>query len=300
MANGVRQMLLEENFRIIIKAYKENNIPFIALKGSYLVSLLYPFGIRATDDIDILIRYSDFKKTDSLMKDMGYNYTGINMSINLHKKIANKVVYSNPDKIPTIPFDIHFTLGPYPYLGRVKTKDIWTGTELCDTPFKNITVLSGELLLIHLLLHSFQDIKEENVHSYFDIINYLRKYSSKIDWEKFMGYVIKFRVELPVSYAINEVHKLEMIRFPDDITERIKKIKSGDMEMKIYNLSLNRKSEYDKYLLQFLSTPGIIKKMMCIMHILLPARKYINVEFGGRYSLYYKKIISSIFKKTGN
>ncbi|WP_082084151.1 nucleotidyltransferase family protein [Paenibacillus beijingensis] len=57
----------------ISKAFEKEDLPFVPLKGAYLIPHMYKnHGIRTVNDMDCLIRRSDVKRVRSIMQTLGY------------------------------------------------------------------------------------------------------------------------------------------------------------------------------------------------------------------------------------
>lgn len=93
------QMIYEQN--ILVKLFKEVNIPVVVLKGSS-AAIYYPNpSLRTFGDIDLYVSERDLKTARKLLKVNGYNFTSKdyrhyefvknNLDVELHYKFSSKI-----------------------------------------------------------------------------------------------------------------------------------------------------------------------------------------------------------------
>jgi hypothetical protein len=140
---------------VLIEILSQNSIPFIFLKGAAFNHYIYSNSApRISNDIDILIKSSDWEKAFNLMNQvMDYSEKPID------GKFADlyEVSYKPKEKIG-FHLDMHKLL-IHPYLFKIEETELWN--ESIEHPhYKNedIRILSPELNLLHLAIHAYKDM----------------------------------------------------------------------------------------------------------------------------------------------
>ena len=271
--NGVRNMIITKKMNDFTAALDKKNIPYVLLKGCHLIHEIYPFGIRPLEDVDILIDPQRFSDATQILKDLNYSECTESMNTWINISFANKMTFVD-NLAPKIPIDVHLSLGPYPYLGKINNKTIFSNTQLIKTDPSFLCVLNNELLLVHLCLHAFSHLYENYVNSCFDIITVIRQSKENIDWEKFISIISSNNLSLPFIEVNNLLEKLEFLNvFPEHVMDSILKI---------------RLKRFEKYFLQLISSPNILNKILLIPTLVYPGKKFLEVHFSGSYFKYIK------------
>jgi hypothetical protein len=292
---GVRNMYLQNRLYELIGSFDRKGISATVLKGSHLIHTIYPFGIRPIEDIDLLIKRDDFQMADQILRSMGYEDCAVGMDLWTHLTFSNKITYINTTH-PIIPIDIHFSLGPYPYLGRISREVLLDHTESLETPKGRLTVLGPEGLLIHLCLHLFQHHFDDWQVSCCDIIAVIRHYDDKMDWDKFKALVNSSKIILPVNYSLQKASLLAEIKVP--ASNDFGKKQPNIFDRYIFSTSKKQKSQSDRYFLQFLTTPGFLLKLQCAVKIFAPGKSFLRYYYNGSYGKYAVYMIKTAVKFT--
>ena len=298
---GVRNMFIQQKLKDLIQKFEGEKISVVILKGSHLIHDIYPFGIRPLEDIDLLLQRKDFILADQIIRDMGYSDCSVGLDIWTHLQFSNKITYTN-HTMPFIPIDIHFSLGPYPYLGRLNGEMLFESyTEKLATPSGEYNVLQTEILLIHLCLHLFQHHNENWQKSGCDIIAVILDKHDSINWDRFNHIVKENKLNLPVVYSLNKASELAPKKIiPTSVLNEIGNKKLGEYEQIIFNLSKRHLNTMEKHLLQFITTPSFTSKLQCLLRIIFPRRSFLNLHFSGSYVKYFFSILKTFiyFLKT--
>lgn len=281
---GVRNLYIRRRLHTLADAFRAEGIRFVALKGCHLVHTMYPFGIRPIEDIDILVGRDDFGKVDRIIRSMGYVDRVEGMDVWTHLMFSNKITYLNRGANPIIPIDVHFSLGPYPYLGRLGPELIGANTETIDTPEGRLDVLAPEVLLLHLCLHLFQHHFDEWEVSCCDIAAVIRDAGHRLDWEKFVSLSEANRLSLPVAYSLRKAAELAATDIP--AVGRLEASRTSAFERWVFATSRKQRTNADRYALQYLTTPGAAVKLRGAVKIVAPGSVYLRKHHGGSYLRY--------------
>ncbi|MCC2685183.1 MAG: hypothetical protein K0R75_2082 [Paenibacillaceae bacterium] len=282
---GVRNLFIRNRLGELLDALRLQEIPAITLKGCHLIHTHYPFGVRPVEDIDVLIDRRHYAQADRIIRSLGYDDCASGMDLWTHLNLSNKITYLNQQH-PIIPIDVHFSLGPCPYLGAIPHKTIWENAELVDSSDFRSLVLKPEMLLLHLCLHRFQHHYEEWTSSAFDMVAVVRQDGDRLDWDAFIRLVRTHKLVLPVSYAFSRAGELTKLDIPAAVMNELAAIRPGAMESRVFHSSLKQQQDQDRYILQFLTTPRLRVKMQCLKRIIVPGKRFLNHYYNGRYSRY--------------
>lgn len=68
-----RNMVLAQHFAEVVRAFQQENIPVIAMKGIYLSEWLYrDLGLRQCSDVDLLVQTADGERALAAMRKLGF------------------------------------------------------------------------------------------------------------------------------------------------------------------------------------------------------------------------------------
>jgi hypothetical protein len=287
---GVRNMYIRNRLYDLIGAMNRKGISATALKGAHLIHSVYPFGIRPIEDIDLLLERKDFAAADAILRGFGYGNTVSGLDMRTHLQFSNKVTYLN-ESHPVIPVDIHFSLGPYPYLGRLGPEQLRRNTELLRTSECVLNVLRPEMLLLHLCLHLFQHHFDNWQVSGCDIAAVINREEKRIDWQRFKELTEANRLELPVAYSFRKAAELGEFKIPASLETGMKS--ANRYEQWIFRSSLKQQTESDRYFLQFAAAPGFRLKLAGALKIAAPGRSYLRQSHRGSYFRYAAFLIKT-------
>lgn len=286
---GVRNMLISRRLATVLDRLAEAGVFPIVMKGAHLIRTVYPFGIRPIEDIDLLMDRRDYAKADAVLQSLGYQSTVNGMDVWTHVEVSNKVTYLNGGQ-PLIPVDVHYALGPYPYLGRLSHETLLPHANTVRADGTDMRVLETEMLLLHLCLHLFQHRHDHWHVSAHDLAAVTALWEGEIRWDRFVGHVEQYALSLPVLRAFEMAAGLAAIRIPESVTEKIRRLPVSRAERRIYRASLAMAGGMDKYLLQFLTLPGPWRKLRCLRRIAFPRRAFLERHYGGRYWRYVRDV----------
>ena len=283
--NGVRNMYILKKLEEIVKVFSEHNISFIVMKGCHLIHQIYPFGVRPIEDIDLLVHPKDFNEVDRILKHLDYFDCAVSMETWVHEAFSNKITYQDHAS-PKIPVDIHFSLGPYPYLGRLSIHTIIENSEIIKGQTFSFRALKPEIMLIHLCLHAFSHIHENYQISCCDTISVINYHKGQINWELLLELLLKHKLTLPIKEVFKKVETLSKDTIPAKVMLALGKVEPNFIEKVIFRYSIRPLHEFEKHILQYLTTPGILKKIKIIPTFIYPGRRFLKVHYLGSYRHY--------------
>ena len=194
----------------ITKAFEEENIDHIFLKG-YEIKHCYPIPeLRTMSDVDIVIRREDRQKSDEVLKDLGYEGNFTNCEVwDYRKKISYIEMHTSmvSDEIKQgIDYRKYFS-------------NPWEHAVLKS---KNTYKLDDEYHLIFLLVHMAKHFSECGcgIRMFLDIQFYLKKYSQTLDWD----------------YIWKELKSLELVMFTKIVFTLCNRWFDGEIPIEPINL----------------------------------------------------------------
>jgi len=292
---GVRNLFVRTRLFGLTDALERAGVPPIVLKGAHLIHVAYPFGVRPLEDIDLLVDRAHYEQVDAVLRAAGYEARVEGMDLWTHLTFSNKITYMNRKEHPVIPIDVHYSLGPYPYLGALGPDVLEGRTETIETDQGRLRVLAPEALLLHLCLHLFQHHFDDWEVSCCDIVTALRLFGDRLDWRSFEALVREHRLSLPVAYAFGKAAELASVTVPDALLPG--GVPTAARERWIYARSLKQRSPFDRYVLQFVTTPGWRNKLLGAAKIVAPSRTQLRLHHNDSYARYVLDILKTAVRR---
>lgn len=282
---GVRNMMIEKRLQLVLQKLQDKGIPAIIMKGCHLIRTIYPFGIRPIEDIDILLDRKYYAIADEVVCNLGYTSQALGLDVWTHVEISNKVTYINGTH-PKIPIDFHFTLGPYPYLGRIPFDVLLAYSERMAVNETIFYILKPEMLLVHLCLHLFQHHDEHWEVSAYDLSAVTTLQTETLNWDRFLTIVKNYALQLPVQYAISKGSTIANIQVPNWVKDKISSCTTTWKERRIFQASLVLNTGMEKHVIQFFTTPSLSVKLQCLRKILFPTKSFLRYYYNRSYLKY--------------
>lgn len=183
---------IENHAKKIIDVFNQQKIEHILMKG-YLLKTYYPSPeYRSMSDVDILIKDKDRDKSHDIMQRLGYKNNTKGVTVWDYKKSVSFV-------------EIHTVLLNKEFKDDVDFKDyfsnVWQNIKKLDADYSYM--LEEQYNLIYLLVHAAKHFHNCGcgVRMIMDIAVYINKFRDILDWE----------------YIWNEVEKLDLKLFTQNI-----------------------------------------------------------------------------------
>lgn len=201
-----QNILIYEEFKEILGAFKNRDIDIIVLKGAAFAETIYSHvGQRRMADIDLLLRKQDLAEADKELVERGY--------IRLEK---SKSCYLKSGPFQFV-IDLHHKI---PYLRD--TSFIWQEARLENIAGKDALVMPLEENLIYLCYHLAVQHADPDKKWIEDIYRLVDSYRVEIDWEKFVTRVKFYKFQMPCFYTLRKVKEEFNTSIFDNILEQIK------------------------------------------------------------------------------
>jgi len=220
---AVQRMALKYGFYDLANLFKNNDIPFIVVKGIYFSDLVYPPGVpRQFADHDFLVQEWDFIRAEQLLLRSGFEKfpcLSNRFDIEVCAKLGISREYFH-SRARYLHIDLHANLSIAPGPKFIQAAECWSTACEVEIDGVRLKVLSPELGLLHLCWHTLK-------HSFFrliwfrDIWYYMKRFESSLNTELFRGLAAKYRAERVVVTAL----KLAAGLFEDErLSKRVERL----------------------------------------------------------------------------
>lgn len=178
-AVAARNLMLQSQLERLLHAWAQASVSVLLLKGAALVPTVYPPGTRLLGDLDLLVAPGRLAAADAVLTELGYRLAKPGLPDWMRRELAGKYEYVPPG--PHLGHvDLHVTLGPHPYLGRVPIRWLWRRSRRVRVGAVRARVPAPEHLLIHACLHALHHAHDDGVPSLCDAAAIARHYP--LDW----------------------------------------------------------------------------------------------------------------------
>ena len=244
---------------IISNELNKENIKYVFLKGAILNNVLFEYGSRVSNDIDILIEKKSIPIITDVLNKLGfvqgkYNYKTktirkftkkeIEESILTRGETAPFVKKTNMPEIETIDIDINFSIDWKPTDNEIVND--FLNNRIINVKNDNIPIFSLNHYhnFIELCIHLYKDcslidiVKKRKVldlYKFVDIYYYLKKYEIEINMDTLYEIIKKYKLEKYIFFALKYITEIFQDIKNDEIENLLKKIEKNDTLNTIYD-----------------------------------------------------------------
>ena len=222
-----------------VKVLADAGLEVILLKGAYLRHCLYDDPVcRPMNDLDVLISPTDLERARTALEKQGYALRP--RDLDLRPGFGARfgwVASLQPPAGGNLFIDVHWAIQevgtfyrlPYgPLRARARARD------LGDVP---ALVLAPEHVLLHLCLHTFDELENAPLLKLCDLERALRHFP--LDWDLFLDDAARFRIEAPVLWILREMSRWRPGLVPDNVLEKLGEYHPGWAERFIIRRQAN-------------------------------------------------------------
>jgi len=221
LASGMQNTCLYSELSKIIKAFQNEKLPVIVLKGAHLAQNVYgDITLRSMSDVDILVRKTDLLKAEEKLLEMGYSSSRV-------KEI--EVVCAKSQHIPPVTkpgglsIEIHWTIESPTSPFTIDVDGLWKRAQPAMIAGVEVLVLSPEDFLLHLCLHSaYHHFFELGLRSLCDLLETTRYYRNKIDWTQVEHRASQWNAKKPVYLTLHLAKELLAAEVPNKLLNALK------------------------------------------------------------------------------
>jgi len=202
---GINQIRHINQMNKVFEAFRDANIPIVALKG-LVIREFYPHPeFRNMSDADILVHKEDVEKSEKILMNLGYYK---HSSIEIHSTFDHKNYLS---------IDLHWTLVNELHIKTVAdfNKTLWENTRIITMNGLPVLSLSLEYELLHLILHIASHLIKSGfgVRLLCDVVVFIEKEKNNIDWNLFFEKVKLYNIEklmMSIFIVCNQLFNMDL------------------------------------------------------------------------------------------
>jgi hypothetical protein len=278
-----RSTILYNHFGIIARAFSEQNIPVIALKGIYLSEWLYQdIGLRQFSDIDLLVKEEHAIKCIAILAELSYKATDTMKTDFV--KAKEEIVHYDPMVLDGVSIEIHIKLHLNAEKYHLPISVFWKNAIPVVVNSNLIYTLNTTDLLIHLCIHLDKHFRDGHVQftCFSDITNLLEKEATNLYWNDFAQTCKKYKCEDVVFKYIILVNKYMYAFIPGEVILKYGRLLSQSDEqlfIKYLNGYTNFASGVKGHLGSLKKLNTIIDKVRYIWDIVFPPKAFMIQKY---------------------
>ena len=270
--SNYRTLMFKNKMLPVLDIMNKNNIPYCVIKGCTLMKDIFPYTIRESRDIDILIHKKDYHIVDELLRSFGYiqgeynfkeqkiqksRYDEIAYLIDTHQTLPYCLI-TGDQLFPVIKIDIQFEFNLQKRMNyfvdydkviekRKRITDPETNIYVLD-PFDNFLMLCTHLYGEAVIFSEICKGKDLQLSKIADIFQWLQKYAKDYCWDTQSKTIMEYNVQIPVAYSLYLVHIVYQLEIAKTILDKMGVIDYSFVDY-YYNES-NELTQWDKPVLE--------------------------------------------------
>lgn len=273
--NGVlyslmRQTQFVEQMGKVLKAFNEENVQVIVLKGLVLKELYPEADLRSMVDADLLVHKEDMKLVEKILSAMGY-YQG-------HSDSKHTVFLHNS----YLSVEIHWKIVDTAFSKEVSyfENNVWNNKEKTIVCKEEVYSLSLEYQLFHLCLHMAVHLYSVGfgIRQLCDVVVLVESKMEEIDWDKF--YDISIRCDI-WKFNVVLFHTCELLfkmKLPDIFLCEIKDDTGNINNFLDYLFTLGIYSEIEENSVS-VNIKNPIEKLKFQIAYIFPTKQNLNARY---------------------
>jgi Uncharacterised nucleotidyltransferase len=180
--NAARNSFLYHELRNVLRAFREQQIEVVVLKGAALAEPVYPNrALRPMSDLDLLVKKEKLTEVETKLLDMGYILQDRGKGKEFYQERHYHWVFS---KKPDLDIEIHWHVKRPTSAFEINIDELWKSTQAVKVASVGALILSPEVLLLYLCQHSWKHSLNGGMRPFIDIAQTTRFYASEINWQE--------------------------------------------------------------------------------------------------------------------
>jgi hypothetical protein len=205
---GLRLYKIQESeTRQFVEVLADAGVEVILLKGADIRHRLYDDPVcRPMNDIDALISPAELEKARTALSQKGYVLAPwcLDPQPGFNSRFDYDITFATPSR--TIPLDFHWELREVGTYYRLPYAPLRARAAVQDLEGCQALVLSPEHLLMHLCLHTFDELETAGILKIVDLDRALT--CLDLDWDFFLKEAAAFQIQGPMFWILREMNKL--------------------------------------------------------------------------------------------
>ncbi len=288
-------------------------IKVILLKGIHLVQFVHKdMGLRAMNDIDILVKKEDISKAVELLFQMGYGFVKKRRDAQEQSISIKELIKSCDRHVPALghpkginKLDLHWTIPGSSF--NVDTEGLWKRAITVEINGTSVLVLSLEDLLLHLSLHTaFHHKFNVGIKQLYDIATTINNH--KINWDKLKLRSYEWGTEKCLYLTLRFAKEILGARVPERILHALKPDTLNEKilleaQKRIFFQEIKKSAFEDvPYLNKFHPDNSLLKRTSFLFNRIFITRKELAFNYSLSvpskhiYFYYFVRVISLLYR----
>lgn len=212
--------LQEEETQVLVRTLAEVGVEVILLKGADIRHRLYDDPVtRPMNDVDLLISPADLEKVRDTLGRKGYALGPwcLDPRPGFNSRFDYDITFATPSR--TYPLDFHWELREVGTYYRLPYAPLRARAAVRDLNGLQALVLAPEHLLMHLCLHTFEELETAGILKIVDVDRALTRL--QLDWDLFLKDAEAFQVQGPLLFIFREMMNLRPNAVPEFVWQRL-------------------------------------------------------------------------------
>lgn len=213
--------LQEREIRRLVKVLTGAGVEVILLKGADVRYRLYEDpATRVMGDVDLLLAPAQMARARLALERQGYRLQAWDLDPRpgFIARFDYDISYESPSKaVPLV--DLHWEIRQVGTLYRLPYGPLRARAQVLEVGGLPALVLSPEHLLMHLGLHTFDELETATLLKFVDLNRALTRLAQ--DWERFLADAAAFRVQGPLYLLFRELERLNPGVIPQGVLARL-------------------------------------------------------------------------------
>jgi len=218
---GVRLYNIQEKeTRLLAELLAGFGVEVIVLKGGDIRHRLYDDpACRPMSDLDVLISPADLEKVRTVLTREGYVLASwdLDPQPGFTSRFDNDIAFVTPAQ--NLYIDFHWGLHEVGAYYRIPYAPLRARAAVRDQQGYKVLVLAPEHLLMHLCLHTFDELETAGILKILDLDRAIR--SLPLDWELFLADAATFHLQGPLYRILQEMERLRPQAVPAGVMARL-------------------------------------------------------------------------------
>jgi hypothetical protein len=271
-----RNLALAGELRMLLRAFRDQRIPCIPLRGLALAERLYgSVPARPMGDIDLLVRKEDLHRVQAMFRAFGFN------EMDRRPGFASAFSYTLKffvERSLMVIVEPHWTIAYPPFIDRLDMEAVWGRCVPARVVGEQTLSLGREDLLIHLCLHLTHRDDAPFLWLY-ELDRYLRQESNAMGWDLVVSVSRAAGTERLVGHALDEAVTKLGAPVPADVLDALDG-RSGQSRPLAQRLVETSKVDGVESLATFFAVKGVGAKFRYARALLFPQPSFMMLEYG--------------------
>ncbi len=290
-SNLIRNLLLYEELRGVLKSFEEKGIPVVALKGIVLAEFVYKnVALRPMADVDLLVQKRNLSEITKTLFKLGFAVLPQEKRATV--KYMNESHFmkrqENLKHLPILIINIHWDLtAPARFKGatKINTQQMISKARPGKIACGNILVMAPEDQVLHVIYHATFQHPFIGLLQFCDVAELIKLKENELDWQVLVKTSRNGRIATAAYYFLSSSKKLLGAPIPDWVLKALAPnllkrslldtlvIKSG------FLIRCPTHSVASRYLLQVLMLDKMINTLSLLWKAIFPPLEWLAVYY---------------------